>query len=108
MYVGGRWGTVRAATDSHREPEDGMGTRSRVIGRLEGVYREAYEKAGEAGDQDRMDALDFGFQRDQVMLEVLVDIRDLLLELRRAGDPEEPGLLDRARAIREFTKLGAR
>lgn len=85
-----------------------MRTRSTVIGSLEGVYREAYEKAGAAGDEDRMDALDFGFQRDQVTLEVLLDIRDLLLELRRAGDPEEPSLLDKARAIREFTRLGAR
>ncbi len=76
MYVGGRWGTLRAAAGSQPEPEDGMRTRSTVIGSLEGVY--------------------------------LIDIRDLLLELRSAGDPEEPSLLDKARAIREFTKLGAR
>ncbi len=101
-------GPVRAAAGSQPEPKDGMRTRSTVIGSLEGVYREAFEKAGETGDRDRMDALDFGFQRDQVMLEVLLDIRDLLLEVRRAGDPEEPSLLDKARAIREFTRLGAR
>ena len=108
MYVGGRRGEVRAAADSQPEPEDPMRTRSTVIGTLEEVYREAYKKTGEAGDRDRMDALDFGFQRDQVMLEAMLDIRDLLLELRRAGDPVEPNLLDKARAIREFTKLGAR
>ena len=85
-----------------------MRTRSKVIGSLEGVYREEFEKAGEAGDQARMDALDFGFQRDQVMLEVLLDVRELLREFRKADAPEEPSLLDKARAIRKFTRLGAR
>lgn len=85
-----------------------MRTRSKVIGSLEGVYREAFEKAGEAGDRARMDALDFGFQRDQVMLEVLLDVRDLLGEPRGGAGPDEPSLLDRARAIRKFTRLGAR
>lgn len=85
-----------------------MRTRSQIIGSLEGVYREAFEKAGETGDQARMDALDFGFQRDQVKLDVLLDIRDLLLGLRQADAPEEPGLLDTARAIRRFTRPGLR
>ena len=85
-----------------------MRTRSQIIGSLEGFYREAFEKAGEAGDRDRMEALDFGFQRDQVTLEVLLDIRDLAAELRQAGAPDEPSLLDKARAIRKFTRLGMR
>ena len=85
-----------------------MRTRSTVIGSLEGMYREAFEKAGEAGDRDRMDALDFGFQRDQVMLEVLLDMRDLLSGLPKADAPEEPSLMDKARAIRKFTRLGTR
>ncbi len=85
-----------------------MRTRSQIIGSLEGVYREAFEKAGEAGDRARMNALDFGFQRDQVTLEVLLDIRDLLSELRQAEAPEEAGLLEKARAIRKFTRLGSR
>lgn len=108
MYVDGPRGAVRAAADSQPESEDRMRTRSTVIGSLEGVYREAFDKAGEAGDQDRMDALDFGFQRDQIMLEVLLDIRDLLAEARRADAREEPSLLDKARAIRKFTRPGAR
>ena len=85
-----------------------MRTRNDVIGSLEGVYREAFERADKAGDQARMDALDFGFQRDQVMLEALLDVRDLLSELHRDGAPPEPSLLDKARAIRKFTRLGAR
>ncbi len=85
-----------------------MRTRDDVIESLERVYREAFEKADGADDRTRMDALDFGFQRDQVMLEALLDVRDLLSEIRSDGAPPEPSLLDKARAIRKFTKLGVR
>ena len=85
-----------------------MRSRAKVIGSLERIYREAFEKAAESGDQARMDRLDFGFQRDQVMLEALLDVRDLLSEIRTDGAPPEPSLLDRARAIRKFTRLGTR
>ncbi|MBW3533599.1 MAG: hypothetical protein KY453_00055 [Gemmatimonadetes bacterium] len=53
-----------------------------------------------------MARLDFEFQRDQVWIEVLLDVRDLLLP---AGE-EDPStgkqvgsLLEKARAIRRFT-----
>ena len=88
-----------------------MRARSRIIGTLETVYREAYGAADRAGDQARMEALDFGFQRDQVMLEVMLDVRDALGELRGQGGQEpkaESSLLDKAVAIRRFTKLGPR
>lgn len=85
-----------------------MRTRDDVIGSLEGIYREAFEKADRCGDQERMNALDFGFQRDQVMLEALLDVRDLLSRLRDDGAPPEPSLLDKARAIRKFTRLRVR
>ena len=85
-----------------------MRTRSRIIGSLEGVYREAFDKAAAGGDQSRMDALDFGFQRDQVLIEVLLDVRDGLAGLRPDDTPDESSLLDKARAIRKFTKLGSR
>lgn len=85
-----------------------MRTRDDVIGSLERVYREAFDKAENAGDRTRMDALDFGFQRDQVMLEALLDVRDLLSGIRSDGAPPEPSLLDKARAIRKFTRLGTR
>lgn len=85
-----------------------MRSRERIIGSLEGVYREAFENAAEAEDRARMDQLDFGFQRDQVFLEVLLDVRDSLAGLRRDEAPDEPSLLDKARAIRKFTRLGSR
>ena len=56
-----------------------------------------------------MDQLEFGFQRDQVFLEVLLDVRDSLAGLRRdEAAADEPSLLDKARAIRKFTRLGSR
>lgn len=82
-----------------------MRAKSRIIGSLEKVYTEAYEKASTADDRTRMDALDFGFQRDQIMLEVMLDLRDALASLHEETAPDEPSLLDRARAIRDFTKL---
>ncbi len=84
-----------------------MRARSKIVSSLEGVYAEAFKTAEEAGDQDRMDALDFGFQRDQVMLEVMLDVRDELAGGRgdESGREREPSLLDKARAVRKFTKL---
>ena len=85
-----------------------MRVRSKVIESLEGVYREAFAKAAESRDRARMDALDFGFQRDQVLLEVLLDVRDGLSKLHTDKSPDEPSLLDKAKAIHKFTKLRPR
>lgn len=85
-----------------------MRARSRIIGSLETVYREAFKRAAETEDQARMDDLDFGFQRDQIMLEVMLDLRDALAGLSEKDAPEEPSLLDRAKAIRDFTRLRPR
>ncbi len=85
-----------------------MRARSRIIGSLEAVYREAYQKADRSGDSARMEALDFGFRRDQVMLEALLDVRDALANLPSEEPRAESSLLDKAMAIRKFTKLGPR
>lgn len=85
-----------------------MRSRAKVIGSLERVYREAFEKAAESKDQARMDRLDFGFQRDQVLLEALLDVRECLIGLRRDEAPDEPSLLDKAMAIRNLTRLRPR
>ena len=83
-----------------------MRARDKVIHSLESVYREAFEDAQERGDEAQMKTLDFEFQRDQVMLEVLLDLRDALGVLDKAESEEESSLLDKAKAIRKFTKLG--
>lgn len=82
-----------------------MRARSKIIGSLEGVYTEAFQKADRSGDRSRMEALDFGFQRDQVMLEVMLDVRDALASLGGEDEAPESSLLDKAMAIRRFTKL---
>ncbi len=85
-----------------------MRGKSRIIESLEKVYKEAYEKAAAADDRSRMDSLDFGFQRDQIMLEVMLDLRDALAALDEVEAPDEPSLLDRAKAIRDFARLRPR
>ncbi len=82
-----------------------MRSRSKVVASLESVYREAFEQADASGDAARMEALDFRFQRDQVFLEVMLDIRDGVVEAGAKESEDEPSLLDRAKAIRKFTKL---
>ena len=85
-----------------------MRARSKIIGSIESVYKEAYRKADESGDRSRMEALDFGFQRDQVMLEVMLDLRDALSSVGGEDQKPESNLLDKAMAIRKFAKLRPR
>jgi len=80
-----------------------MRSRSRVLQSLEGVYREAFEDARGRDDKPAMARLELEYQRDQIQLEVLLDIRDLL----SAPVSEEKGssLLEKAQALRQITKL---
>ena len=79
-----------------------MRSRDRVLQSLEKVYRGAFGAAEEAEDSETMARLDIGYQRDQLELELLLDIRDLLM-------PEEKdkttSLLEKAQQIRKLTKL---
>jgi hypothetical protein len=52
--------------------------RDRILANLETVYREAYDRAKTAGDERRMLDLDAAYQREQLLLEVLIDIRDAI------------------------------
>ncbi len=60
--------------------------RDRVLGNLESIYREAYERAKVADDQTRMADLDAAYQREQLLLEVLLDIRDALASLPASAE----------------------
>ena len=62
-------------------------SRDRVLGNLESIYREAYERAKAASDQVRMADLDAAYQREQLLLEVLLDIRDVLASLPASAEP---------------------
>jgi hypothetical protein len=59
--------------------------RARILANLESIYREAYERARAAGDRARMLDLDSAFQREQLVLEVLLDIRDALQGATASG-----------------------
>ncbi len=60
--------------------------RDRVLGNLESIYREAYERAKAANDQVRIADLDAAYQREQLLLEVLLDIRDALAALPASAE----------------------
>jgi len=82
-----------------------MRSRERVLQSLENVYRGVFAAAEKAGDTGQMERLDLEYQRDQLQLEVLLDIRDLLTP----EPPEQPdkttSLLEKAQQIRRLTKL---
>ena len=77
--------------------------RDRILGNLETIYREAYERAKASGDERRMLDLDASYQREQLLLEVLLDIRDALA----TAPPASPGVdpLAAIETIRRVTKL---
>ncbi len=89
-----------------------MRDREKVIANLESAYREAFEKAKERDDRDEMVRLDLDFQRDQLRLEVLLDIRDLLVPGPAGTEKEQKSLLEegsalieKAGALRRMTRL---
>jgi hypothetical protein len=77
--------------------------RTRILDNLEGIYREAYQKANTVGDQARMAELDSAYQREQLLLEVLLDIRDGLYTIAEAPSPQSA--LEKIEALRALTKL---
>lgn len=80
-----------------------MRSRERVLQSLENVFREAFTKAEAADDSALMEELDMEYQRDQLRLEVLLDIRDLLTP---QPEEEEPAsLLEKAQSLRKLTRL---
>ncbi len=79
--------------------------RARVLANLETVYREAYNRAKEAGDKARMLDLDAAYQREQLLLEVLLDIRDALEGVRGGSRGGMSGAVEKLAAIQKLTKL---
>ena len=79
-----------------------MRTRDRVLHSLENVYRNAFTAAEDSGNSVSMEKLDLEYQRDQLQLELLLDIRDLLIP---AKPDATASLLEKAQNIRKLTKL---
>jgi hypothetical protein len=53
-------------------------SRDRIMQNLDTMYREAFERAKAAGDDSQMATLDFAYRREQLYLEVLLDIREAI------------------------------
>ena len=79
-----------------------MRSRERILTNLETIYRETFDRAKEAQDERRMAELDNAYMRDQLMLEILLDIRDLFA-LAPAAKPGSTAL-EKLEALRRLAK----
>jgi hypothetical protein len=86
----------------NRQPQGAMRTREHILSNLESIYRESYDRAKQASDHGRMVELDSAYMRDQLMLEILLDIRDLFSVAPAASGGTA---LERLEALRRLTKL---
>ena len=82
-----------------------MRSRERVLQSLENVYRGVFGVAEESGDAEAMARLDLDYQRDQLQLEILLDIRELLTPEQPDVPDPATSLLEKAQKIRRLTKL---
>jgi len=83
-----------------------MRSRDRILKSLEGVFREAYARAEAQGDTASMEALDLEYQREQLRMEVLLDLRELLATPEPEPDASSTtSLLDKAEALRRIARL---
>jgi hypothetical protein len=79
-----------------------MRPRDRILANLESIYRESYDRAQELSDKGRMLDLESAYMRDQLMLEILLDIRDLFSVAPAASGGSA---LEKLEAVRRLTKL---
>lgn len=78
-----------------------MRSRDRILANLEAIYRESFERARSSDDQLRMAELDNAYMRDQLMLEILLDIRDLFA-VAPAAQKQESSALEKLEALRRL------
>jgi hypothetical protein len=78
-----------------------MRSRERILSNLESIYRESYDRAKAAGEQGRLVDLESAYMRDQLMLEILLDIRDLFAVAPAAAGGSA---LERLEAIRRLAR----
>ncbi|HYX82341.1 MAG TPA: hypothetical protein VE714_08110 [Gemmatimonadales bacterium] len=79
--------------------------RQQILDNLESVYREAYDRAKKAGDERRMADLDAAYQREQLLLEVLLDIRDGLSAVKPKPPESGSNPIAALDTIRRITRL---
>ena len=80
-----------------------MRPRDRILANLESIYRESYERAKALNLSQRMEELDAAYQRDQLMLEVFLDVRDCLAQEPPAA--AATGAIEKLEALRRLTRL---
>lgn len=80
-----------------------MRSREQILANLESIYRESYDRARTAADPNRMADLDCAFVRDQLSMEVLLDIRDLFSVA--PATKEGPTALEKLETFRRLAKL---
>ncbi len=80
-----------------------MRSRDKILTNLENIYRRAYDRAKQAEDAGRMMDMDAAYQREQLLLEVLMDIRDAIHSIGDA--PNEKTALQKLQALKKLTKL---
>ncbi len=81
-----------------------MRPRDHILGNLESIYRESFDRAKTAENADRMADLDCAYVRDQLTLEILLDIRDLF-SVAPAANQTGGSALEKLEALRRLTKL---
>jgi hypothetical protein len=81
-----------------------MRDRTRLLENLEALYRESYDRASDEGQVARMAELDNAYMRDQLLFEVLLDLRDLFT-VAPAAKPDSSSALEKFETLRRITKL---
>ena len=76
-----------------------MRSRDRILANLEAIYRESYDRAKAADEAARMIDLEAAYMRDQLMLEILLDIRDLFAVAPAASGGSALERLDQLRRL---------
>ena len=60
------------------QKDDMSRSRERILGNLDDMYREAFERLKATGDSAQMATLDFAYRREQLYFEILLDVRDAI------------------------------
>lgn len=80
-----------------------MRSRDKILANLEQLYRESYDRAKDASDERRMGELDNAYMRDQLMLEILLDIRDLFA-VAPAAPAKGTSAIEKLEALRRLAR----
>jgi hypothetical protein len=80
-----------------------MRSRDKILANLEAIYRETYDRARDVDDARRMGDLENSYMRDQLMLEILLDIRDLFA-VAPAATKQGSSALEKLEALRRLAR----